>query len=99
MRTIEPLRPAEARKSVKSTIEQLYAQLIYAAVIRSLVAFGSGPDDFLLNEDEVEWLARTFYRENLGSQEHAYLCMGMAWEHTTHKSDECDVKRKHHPFS
>ena len=84
------LTPAEQRKFLKTTIEQIFIQQIYSAVIRALIAFGG----FELRTDQIDFLARTFYREKLGSNEAACVCLGPAWEHNTHKGDECEKKQK-----
>ena len=80
--TSEPLAAPEKRKFVKVIVERIFAQQIYTAVIRALVNYGNaeGPGSFGLSKVEIDWLARTFYREKLGSQEHAYVCMWPAYD-------------------
>jgi hypothetical protein len=75
------LTPSDPHRFLKGTVEQVFIQQIYSAVIRSLVAFGREKDDFVLGYDEVEFLARTFYREKLGTHEAAWVCLGPAWSH------------------
>ena len=62
-------------------------------MVRALVAFGHEDGDFVLDHDEVDFLARTFYREKLGSQEAAYVCLGPAWKHDTHKGGHCRAEK------
>jgi len=80
------LPAAERRKFLKTSIEQLFVQQIYSAVVRALIELGG----FELRTDQIDFLARTFYREKLGSNEAAYVCLGPAWDHQTHKGDECE---------
>lgn len=94
IKTVETLTRAEQRKFLKDNVVQLFVQQIYSAVVRSLVAFGSQEGDFVLNYDEINFLARTFYREKLGSREAAFVCLGPAWDHHVHKGEHCELKKR-----
>jgi hypothetical protein len=47
---------------------------------------------FVLDEEEVDFLAHTFYRERLGTKECAFVCLGPAWKHNKHKEESCEAK-------
>ena len=80
--TNETLPKSEQRKFLKTTLEGIFVQQIYSAVIRSLVAFGDGDGDFVLDKDECDFLARTYQREKLGAREAALVCLGPARRHS-----------------
>ena len=79
------LKAGDRQKFLKTMAEQIFIQEIYSAVIRGLIAQGG----FVLRTDEIRYLAGTFAKENLGSQEEAVVCLAPAWVHTTHKGEKC----------
>jgi hypothetical protein len=85
---VEPFEPTsnwDRRAFFKPILERIFAQQIYASVIRALVACQKDENEdpvCRFSKNDVEWLSRTFTREGIGAQEEAYVCMFPAYDHT-----------------
>ena len=89
METFEPTSNWERREFFKPILERIFAQQIYAAVIRALVACQkdeNGRPVLRFSREDINWLSRTFTRENIGAQEEAYVCMFPSYDY--HKDSE-----------
>ena len=84
--TFEPSSNWDRRAFFKPILERIFAQQIYAAVIRALVACQKdeeGDPVLKFSKNDIEWLSRTFTREGIGAQEEAYVCMSPAYDYRT----------------
>ena len=75
---------------IAPVVERIFAQRIFMAVISSLMELEGAKTPKGFKQSEMEWLAQTFVRERLGSNEEAYFCMFPArW---TDKHCKCSLK-------
>ena len=91
VQTFEPTNNWDRRAFFKPILERIFAQLIYAAVIRALVACKKneeGKPCLRFSKVDIIWLSRTFTRENIGAQEEAYVCMFPAYDYRKDDEDE-----------
>lgn len=78
----KPYEKTEWRKNVSPIVQQIFAQKIYIDFVYSLRSLSkSDPKiSFRLKKEQIDWLVKTFVRENLGTMEQGNVCLFPLWE-------------------